>query len=159
MSIASASRVRNDMCYMQICIDAFENGEISGRIYNSYYRDELLFDNCMELIKKLEGIFDGFGYPHATMDLRRFETEEEEEMTYNERKQAKHERSGITQAPTENAVQHNGRGKLATLKTRIMFRQNASWQGNVKWLEEDLEENFSSVLELMLLVNSMFDEE
>ena len=38
----------------------------------------------------------------------------------------------------------------------IMFRQNAEWQGNARWLEEDLSEDFSSVLELIMLIDSMF---
>ena len=37
---------------------------------------------------------------------------------------------------------------------RVIFRQNASWQGSVTWLEEEKEENFRSVLELVLLMHS-----
>ena len=60
-------------------------------------------------------------------------------------------------APTTHLIKHNAKGKLATLKTRIMFRQNAEWQGNVKWLETDMTEDFSSVPELLLLMDSIFD--
>ena len=40
-------------------------------------------------------------------------------------------------------------GKLATFKLRILFRQNASWQGSVMWLETRHEEQFRSALELL----------
>ena len=54
---------------------------------------------------------------------------------------------------------HDVKGKLATLKMRVMFRQNASWQGTLKWMEEGLQENFQSVLELLLLIDSVFTDE
>ena len=224
MSIASASRLRNEMCFCILCIDGHEKGDISGRIFNAYYRDAIGFDNTMEMIAKLEDIFDIFGYPHQTMDLRRsFAAEREEKQGDAAETKAsgkgkkgkasqKKEYEGVTRiglaaaedyglrgstlkssavtginsgrgipgsaatginsgngegrvvgrrlhvAPTTHLIKHNARGKLATLKTRIMFRQNAEWQGNARWLEEDLVEDFSSVLELMMLIDSIFGE-
>ncbi len=40
-------------------------------------------------------------------------------------------------------------GKIATFKLRVMFRQNASWQGSVMWLETRHEVKFRSALELL----------
>ena len=212
MSIASASRLRNEMCFCIICIDGHEKDDISGRIFNAYYRDAICFENTMEMIAKLEDIFDIFGYPHQTMDLRRsfaaVREEEESGDAKNGKKGKKDKtskidkyegitriglaaadgiggrsglngigggtvtdaRSGINSgggagtvmgrklhvAPTTHLIKHNAKGMLATLKTRIMFRQNAEWQGNARWLEEDLTEDFSSVLELMMLIDSIF---
>jgi hypothetical protein len=42
---------------------------------------------------------------------------------------------------------------------RVLFRQNASWQGSLTWLEEGKEESFRSVLELLLLMHSALDPE
>lgn len=36
----------------------------------------------------------------------------------------------------------------------VLFCQNASRQGSVMWLEEGREENFRSVLELLLMMDS-----
>lgn len=207
MSIASVSRLRNEMCFCIICIDGHENEDISGRIFNAYYRDAIEFDNTMEMIAKLEDIFNIFGYPHQTMDLRRSFAaeriaEDQEESGKEEKgrgkkaaaksaaKSASNAPEGVTRiglaalnaskaagtaeqpvstinpnmarsmrlhvAPTTHLIKHNAKGRLATLKTRVMFRQNAEWQGNARWLEEDLTEDFSSVLELMILIDSMF---
>ncbi|MCR5323258.1 MAG: hypothetical protein K6E85_08330 [Lachnospiraceae bacterium] len=226
MSIASASRLRNEMCFCIICIDGHDNEDISGRIFNAYYRDAIEFDNTMEMIAKLEDIFNIFGYPHQTMDLRRSFSKEHEhdgedgkgksngrnskegkgnhsktgsdsdDMNDNKSASAnKYEgvimigprpdgsgkvgriydqdsinKNGINSgngngivmgrrlhvAPTMHLIKHNAKGRLATLKTRVMFRQNAEWQGNARWLEEDLTEDFSSVIELMMLIDSMF---
>ena len=221
MSIASASRLRNEMCFCIICIDGHEKDDISGRIFNAYYRDAIGFENTMEMIAKLEDIFDIFGYPHQTMDLRRsFAAEREEEADEGNKgkkggKTKKNEYEGVTRiglaaldsyggsggaiitspggrsggiqggaspgpgnvregfngaggagqvmgrrlhvAPTTHLIKHNAKGRLATLKTRVMFRQNAEWQGNARWLEEDLIEDFSSVLELLTLIDSIFE--
>jgi hypothetical protein len=48
---------------------------------------------------------------------------------------------------------------LSTFAVRVMFRQNASWQGSVTWVEGKREEQFRSVLELLLLVKSALDQE
>lgn len=150
MSIAVASRIRNEMCYIRICIDEYDNGEIRGRLFNAYYKDALFFDNAMEMIRKLDEIFNTFGYPHATMDLRTLETEAERNLRRSKP-------SRVRVAPGTKLYTHNVSGNEATLKLRVMFRQNASWQGTVRWVEEELEENFQSVLELMLLIDSVFN--
>ncbi len=230
MSIASASRLRNEMCFCIICIDGHYNDDISGRIFNAYYRDAIEYDNTMEMIAKLEDIFNIFGYPHQTMELRRSFAKEHEHDDDVANKKSGHKKdgqnvdqngessknetpegiirigprtagdlrtnsgntvknpgmlysqpgpvictkndmtadinsgegSGIVMgrrlhiAPTTRLIKHNAKGMLATLKTRVMFRQNAEWQGNARWLEEDLCEYFSSVIELMMLIDSMF---
>ena len=49
-------------------------------------------------------------------------------------------------------------GQLATFAVRVLFRQNASWQGEVTWLEGKREESFRSVLELILLMDGALQE-
>lgn len=155
MSIARASRIRNEMCYIQVCIDTYDDGEIRGRLFNAYYREAIFFDSSMEMVRKLEDIFNTFDYPHATMDLRTLESAEETEQRTGGPKRVPNR---IRTAPSKELYTHTVRGKIATMRMRVMFRQNASWQGTLKWVEEDLEENFSSVLELMLLVDSIFEQ-
>ena len=53
--------------------------------------------------------------------------------------------------PPEEAVQE---GKLATFSLSILFRQNATWQGTVAWLEGGKSQSFRSVLELVFLMDS-----
>ena len=50
-------------------------------------------------------------------------------------------------------------GKLATFAVKILFRQNAGWQGLIKWCEGNCEESFRSVLEMLLLMNSALEKE
>ena len=43
---------------------------------------------------------------------------------------------------------------LATFKVKVLFRQNASWQGKIEWIEENMETSFRSVLEFVKLIDS-----
>ena len=41
---------------------------------------------------------------------------------------------------------------------RIQFKQNASWQGTVQWLEEKKTCNFRSWLELLMLIQEALEQ-
>jgi len=36
----------------------------------------------------------------------------------------------------------------------VIFRQNASWQGSLAWIEKNIEEPFRSALEMFMLIDS-----
>ena len=64
--------------------------------------------------------------------------------------------------PLEDAPAEVGeltRGALATFEMRILFRQHASWQGELQWLERNAQQSFRSVLELITLMDSALREE
>lgn len=46
---------------------------------------------------------------------------------------------------------------LATFSVRAIFRQNASWQGSIRWMGKGKEEHFRSALEMLLLMDSVLD--
>lgn len=46
------------------------------------------------------------------------------------------------------------KGKTATFSISVMFAQKNSWQGVVRWLDEDKELCFRSVLELISLIDN-----
>ena len=45
-------------------------------------------------------------------------------------------------------------GKTANFILKVVFRQNASWQGSLSWLNQNKEESFRSVLELLKLIDN-----
>ena len=47
-----------------------------------------------------------------------------------------------------------GRGRKGTFIVQVQYRQNATWQGQVVWAEENRKEYFRSALELMKLIDS-----
>lgn len=44
---------------------------------------------------------------------------------------------------------------LASFRISILFRQNASWQGSIQWLEQNSVSQFRSALELIQLLDSV----
>jgi len=56
---------------------------------------------------------------------------------------------GVRPQDLEDAPQ-----KLATFQLRILFRQNASWQGSLIWVDKRMDAQFRSVLELIWLMDS-----
>lgn len=42
---------------------------------------------------------------------------------------------------------------------RIQFRQNASWQGTIQWLDKRQTKHFRSMLEMMMLIQDALEKE
>ncbi len=118
-----------------VCIDKYENSIPEGRIYNARLGMSIQFRSTMEFIKKLEMILEKMKFPQSFSANRKFQPIEE---------------TNAEDAPV--AVQK--KGASATFMLNVLFRQNASWQGSVIWLEGQQEESFRSVLELLLLMDS-----
>ena len=131
-----------------ICIDEYNQGEMQGRIYSSSEREPDSFTSAITLVKEVSRIFDENDGPQSTMKVRGFNKSATETVS----KQAKK----ISDPRKISAAQMNVHGKEATFRVRIMFRQNASWQGTLYWAEKNCEENFRSVLELLMLIDSSF---
>ena len=118
-----------------ICVDSFDQGLLLGRLSNPALAEGESFSGVMELLRKMEALLDGMEFPQSFTARRSFQPPE-----------------GWTACSSKPAPIR--RGQLATFAVRTMFRRNASWQGAVTWLEGDQKENFRSVLELLLLIDS-----
>ncbi|MCR5322013.1 MAG: hypothetical protein K6E85_01835 [Lachnospiraceae bacterium] len=138
-----------------ICVDEYKEGEMCGRIYSMSETEPDKFTSAISLVKHITRIFDEGGGPQSTMRVRGFFKNKSENNAENP--QAQQEKK-----PVDNkkiiASKINAHGKEATFRVRIMFRQNASWQGMVYWVEKNREENFRSALELLMLIDSSFAE-
>ena len=123
-----------------VCVDRYEQNVMQGRLYNSSHKGEICFFSLMEFLRKMESMLDKMQYPQSYVAMRAF---------------------GEEGAPLECvAAQGEKReGVCATFAVRVLFRQNASWQGRVAWLEGGKEENFRSALELIFLMDSALKRE
>lgn len=118
-----------------VCIDSYENGVLSGRMYNPYLSIGDTFQSTMEFLKKTDSMLDRMKFPQSFSANRVFEPLAE---------------TKTVDPPAASPKD----GLLGTFALRILFRQNASWQGSVTWIEGEREESFRSVLELLLLMDS-----
>ena len=142
----------SDLNSIGICIDEYNSGEMKGRIFSSLHDEPETFNSVITLVKTIDRIFDEGEYPQATMRCRGFNKSGAGVTRSNSAKEIPDPSKTISAKP-------NVKGKKATFSVRVMFRQNASWQGTLCWLEKNREENFRSVLEMMMLIDSAFEAE
>lgn len=116
-----------------ICIDSYERGVPTGRFYNPAREGGTSFESLSQLLVGMEDLLNEYQLPQSFTALRRFSD------------------GGTRPGSQVEALEQQG--KKATFSVRIIFRQNASWQGSVAWLEGKQEESFRSVLELVLLMD------
>ena len=118
-----------------VCIDSYQDRILRGRLYNLMLDGAVPFHGFIEFLMAMETILDQMNFPQPFTAERSFRPVDKT----------------LPQVRTENMEQ---RGQAATFSIKVIFRQNASWQGTVAWLEEGREESFRSVLELSMLLNS-----
>ena len=113
---------------VMVCVDGVENGDIYGRYFHRYKKEETFFPDSATLVIEMERFYDAIGYPQAATKTRKF----------MERK------GGRIPAKEHMAVISDGqaliqlRGNLATFLVGVTSRQNASWQGDVVWMEQKI---------------------
>ena len=122
-----------------VCIDSYENGIFAGRFYNPYLKEGKSFQSITQFLLEMEQVLDALDFPKAFAVTRTF-------------MQAPAHKSNLSEL--SNRV-----GKAATFSIQVLFRQNASWQGSVVWMEGGQEQGFRSVLELILLMDNALKRE
>ena len=136
----SAKMWENGYQTTMICIDSYNERVPEGRFYNRYCPDGVPFHGAIDLLKKMETILDENKAAQSFSSVRSFAD--------------KPSASVLTSSGETNC-----KGNVATFATKVLFRQNTSWQGSVSWIEGQREETFRSVLELLLLIDSAISEE
>ena len=123
-----------------VCVDGYDDRILRGRLYNPHLPEGTDFRSTMEFLLRMEELLDDMKFPQSFSAVRSFGSPPE--------------RSAASPPAAEGQ-----KGRRATFAVRVLFRQNASWQGSLTWLEEGKEESFRSVLELLLLMHSALDPE
>lgn len=121
-----------------VAVDSYSVSSFTARLYNPFYDKIVQIMSFHQLLKELDKLMDEIGCPMSGMGKRRFSNNSFEV----ERAAKIDEEIGVP------------KGKIATFAIRTQYRNNASWQGTVKWLEGDSEEYFRSMLDLFWLLDS-----
>ena len=120
---------------VMIYVDSCDNGILSGRFHIASNPEAQSFHGLRQLLLGINENLDRENFPQSFAELRKFQ------------KPTKQATSSLLQMSQK-------RGSVATFSLRILFRQNASWQGSVTWIEGNQEEYFRSVLELIVLIDN-----
>lgn len=100
----------------------------------------------MDLLNTLESAMDRLNYPQKTTDDRSFKKRTIEEKSQNN--------ENMVVKYMEEKDFSEKKGEKSTFIVEIKYRENATWQGTVKWVEGGREQNFRSALELIKLIDS-----
>ena len=119
---------------IMIYIDSYEDRIPVGRFHIVSHQDAQPFKGLCQLFLGINDVLDQNNFPQSFFELRKFHTPSE-------------------QSDFRAALSSRRGNELATFRIRILFRQNASWQGSVSWIEGNQEEYFRSVLELIVLMD------
>ncbi len=140
MPIAPARFVPYEAKPILLKVYSYKNKNITGALNNLRLDQDLKFENLTQMLLGIEQILDMIQYPQASLETRSF--------------------SQVTGSvePEKALKLAADKGKdtpIATFKLNILFRQNASWQGSLVWLEDNSEVQFRSALELVQLLDSV----
>ena len=139
MSVASLNVVPEDLKTSIIHVTSYDDKNMRGIFYNPYYGEEIAFSNLARLLFLMEDMMDEINSPQASTQSRRFgeipKPAERESM-----------RQDWLRKPNQEAI--------ATFKVKVLFRQGASWQGKLAWIERKKEMSFRSALEMIKLMDS-----
>ena len=116
-----------------LCVDSYENGVPRGHMYLG--QEGQCFDSLSQLLLRAEQLLERNGGVQSFTTPRIFSLVRP---------------LGDASCDAERL----SRGTAATFEMRVLFRQHASWQGELLWLEKNTRQSFRSVLELITLLDS-----
>lgn len=121
-----------------ICIDSYEEKSMTGRLWYPSFGSEQKFENLMQLIEDIDNSLRDLGFPNEYSKTRSFDRQD-----------------GVSTSKAGSRGDFSPEdGKIATFRIKIIFLQNATWQGIITWVDKDQEENFRSMREMIYLMDS-----
>ena len=134
MPLTPAKYVPSDTKTTIIEILSYEHKNPVGILRNPYYGREVSFGSATELLLAIDNMLDSLACPQAAMASRRF-------------------RSKTTMLL--RTIPRHQKTPLSVFKLNVVFRQNASWQGSLTWVDQAEQMPFRSVFELLKLIDSV----
>lgn len=138
--------VSSNLSRFWVAVDDVKDGEIIGRLCNHYECIVKNFTGTLQLITYADDFFDKHNYPQATHEMRSFN-----QAKSSSQNSQKIDDSEVLKVDESNIIIESG-GK-ATFMIQVQYRQNATWQGTIKWTEGKKIVHFRSGLELIKLID------
>lgn len=146
---------------IRIGIDEYNDSDWNGRIYTRLQTEPIFYRNIGEMMEMLENIWDTLGYPQESTMNRSFlknpipeKKKEIVKVVYPPNGVKDKIKTELSEEDMEKK-----RGEQDTFIVRIQYRQNATWQGHVTWVDENKTVPFRSALELIKLLDSTQNEQ
>lgn len=145
MPIQGAS-VPNNLGQVLVCVDRAADGDFSGRLYSPFAERSAPFCGILELIARMERLFDRLSFPQPMFSYRTFR-----EVKRRRPVRLRPVRREVRRYHGDELYEREA-GEIATFVVRVSYRRNATWQGFVRWTERAQVCAFASALELLRLL-------
>lgn len=150
MYIRSSPLRTSELAKVYVVLDEKGSASFGGRIFHPTSGQQLLFTGVFDFLKKLEELYDTHGFPQKTHSIRTFKALKKDRINLLRiNKDYETEVLPVMETRIPNSDQ---KGK-ATFVIKVLFRQNATWQGKIQWVEENKTQNFRSELEMLKLMD------
>lgn len=123
-----------------ISLDKRPDDGMSGRLYSGYYHRFYPFRSETELLFAIDCLCDSMQFPQASSQSRSFEPKSTKTLVRKV--------ENFMESEIETEINQD----RATFLVHIKFRQNATWQGSITWVEQERTQNFRSALEMLKLM-------
>ena len=148
---ATLSQPTSAATRMVVLVDERAPFSFSGRLYSDYFQRALPFSCPEELLSLSRALLDALSFPQTATSCRSFHSRRGASAPHPTPKRSmesmKHE-SSLPSQQNETVLT----GKKGTFVVQVLYRQNATWQGTVRWLDTNKTQPFRSVLELLSLM-------
>lgn len=139
----AATGIPSNVTRTLVCVDRYENHEIYGRLVNPFEKEPMEFSGVLDMAERMEALFDRLAFPQASFRYRSFRVEK--------KPQSNHPRE--VHRYMDEIIFENERGEKATFIVQVQFRQNATWQGTIRWTDKKKVQRFRSTLEMIKLMD------
>ncbi len=151
MAIRSRMMVPSTASRIAVSVQRYTQSCMTGSIYSEYLNRRICFTDVVDFVNKMDLMLDEISFPLATTEYRSFEAVKKE--------QERMASQGAKGKAEENMANDNdGKRSSDVFVVHVQFRQNATWQGTVKWAEKNEEKRFRSTLELLKIMDSALGE-
>ena len=113
---------------------------IKGFVYSDYYKKTFQFKNECEMLNGMDDLFNILIFPQATFEPRSF----------FEKKNIKNVRKAVD--TLEDKINDIPQNQRTTFIVNVQYRQNATWQGTITWVQQNVTQHFRSAFEMLKLM-------
>jgi hypothetical protein len=123
-------------------ITSYEAKNFRGWVYNEHFQKKIQFFDLCGMLNAMESLYDTLSFPQATFQSRHF---------------GKVKKSKIIAGEAVNQMEIEEKDR-ATFVVHVKFRQNATWQGTIQWVDTNKTQSFRSTLEMIKLIDEALDD-
>ncbi len=137
-----------------IAVDRCELGGVFGRVVRVHDGAQRTFSNLHNISGIVTDLFRSFGQMRTAFDLRSFGIRPQtpnikEEILVDSQKDLTVNDELDPLAEQDDEIH----GEIATFVVKVLFQQNATFQGTIQWVNEGRSLNFRSDFEMLKLID------